>query len=216
VTVLFRQVDDSSRGDHHYLDEGDQVYFLREYTSRKGWQHGETNSLISNLKKTMDLAGTSQWPYKARAIAQCAAELRRNVNPLRDLTWVPTPPSKAPSDPLYDDRLVQILRQAFPQGDVRELVVQRASTTAVHVTSASRPTPAQLSAGYEVDGQLGPPKPAVIVFDDILTTGSHFKAMQLTLGQAFPDVEIYGLVIARRIFPDDDEGAGSDTRTPLP
>jgi len=202
MSIPLRQVDDASRDDHYYLEEDDPVYYLREYTSHKGWSYGETNQLISNLKKSMDRAGSSDWVYKARAILRCAKELSAVAQ--ADATWVPIPPSKAPSDPLYDDRLSQVLRKAFPQGDVRELVIQPVSIDASHTTGQSKPIPSQLAAGYSIDASLGPPKPAVVVFDDILTTGSHFKAMQLKLAQAFPSVEVYGLVIARRVFPDDE------------
>lgn len=203
--LLLRQVDDASRADHGYLEEADTVFYLREYTSHRGWSYGDTNSLISNLKKPMNLAGTPQWPYKAQAISRCAHDLRQSVRAQGNYTWVPVPPSKAPDDPLYDDRLVQILRQAFPLDDVRELVFQPSSTAASHTTGQSKPPPGQLAAGYRVNTSLGVPRPAVVIFDDILTTGSHFKAMQRTLVQAFPGVVTYGLFIARRVFPDDDQ-----------
>ena len=202
MSVPLRQVDAVSRPDHYYLEDSDSVFYLREYTSRRGWSHGETNQLICNLKKPMGRVGLPDWVYKSRAITQCARELRAAVQ--ADATWVPVPPSKAKSDSLYDDRLCQILRKAFPQGDIRELVTQPVSTAASHTTGQSKPLPSQLAANYTIDASLGQPKSAVIVFDDILTTGSHFKAMQLKLAQTFPRAEIYGLVIARRVFPDDE------------
>ena len=61
------------------------------------------------------------------------------------LTFVPVPPSKAKGDPLYGDRLLQMLTALWPDRatDIGELVVQAASTEAVH-DSDIRPTPAEL------------------------------------------------------------------------
>ena len=63
-----------------------------------------------------------------------------------------------------------------PQLDIRELIIQKASTEAVH-NSDIRPKPETLEALYEIDQSLTIPQPQVIgLFDDVLTTGSHFKA----------------------------------------
>jgi hypothetical protein len=37
------------------------------------------------------------------------------------------------------------------------------------------------------------------VVDDVLTTGAHFKAMKMTLEDAFPGVPLVGLFLARRV-----------------
>jgi predicted amidophosphoribosyltransferase len=37
------------------------------------------------------------------------------------------------------------------------------------------------------------------LFDDVLTTGAHFRAASAALQQSFPGVKIIGLFIARRV-----------------
>jgi predicted amidophosphoribosyltransferase len=114
---------------------------------------------------------------------------------------VPIPPSKSKSDALYDDRLVRMVRgiRAQPALDVRELVLQRTSTVAVH-DQENRPTPKQIQANYAIDPAIRDPVPQVIgLFDDVLTTGAHFRAASTTLQQSFPGVRIVGLFIARRV-----------------
>jgi hypothetical protein len=76
---------------------------------------------------------------------------------------VPIPPSKAKGDALYDDRLVRMVRgiRVQPQLDVRELVLQRASTVAVH-DQENRPTPEQIQANYAIDQAIRDPNPQVI------------------------------------------------------
>ena len=71
------------------------------------------------------------------------------------LTFVPIPPSKAKSDPLYDDRMVQLLTtiRNHPPLDIRELILQTRSTEAVH-GMVNRPRPHQIEAIYTIDEKL--------------------------------------------------------------
>jgi hypothetical protein len=197
------KIDDLARPDHVYLTPADECYFLGEYTARKGYAFSATNQLILNFKKAMNKRNSPQWRYKEKAIEEAAAAFRASLNGewLDGATLVPVPPSKSKSDALYDDRLVRMVCgiRAQPQLDVRELVLQRASTVAVH-DQANRPTPEQIQANYMIDQTIRDPAPQVIgLFDDVLTTGAHFRAASTALQQAFPGVKIVGLFIARRV-----------------
>jgi hypothetical protein len=197
------KIDDLARPDHFYLTPADECYFLGEYTARKGYAFSATNQLILNFKKSMDKRNTPQWRYKERAIDEAAAAFRAALNEewLETATLVPIPPSKSKTDALYDDRLARMVRgiRAQPQLDVRELVFQRASTAAAH-DQEHRPTPEQIQANYGIDQTLRDPNPQVIgLFDDVLTTGAHFRAAAVALQQSFPGVKIIGLFIARRV-----------------
>jgi hypothetical protein len=197
----FTQIDDLTRPDHSYLTAEDVCYFLGEYTARKGYAFSKTNDLILNFKKPMSKRGTSQWSYKAWAIDYAAKALRAALDD-RDLdaiTFVPIPPSKAKDDPLYDDRVLQMLRAVRPQPplDIRELLVQDRSTAAAH-ESETRPTPRELEDLYQIDRRLLAPTKEIAIVDDVLTTGLHFRAMKTHLQRVFPDVKIMGLFLARR------------------
>ncbi len=198
----FTLIDELSRDDHSYLTEDDVCYFLGEYTARKGYTHSKTNDLILNFKKSVSLHGTSQWRWKEWAIQQSADAFRAALydKDLDTITFVPVPPSKAKDDPLYDDRLIRMLRaiRPAPDLDIRELVIQRQSMAAAH-ESERRPTPCELEAIYEINERCLAPRPMEIaIVDDVLTTGLHFRAMNSHLERAFPDVKIIGLFIARR------------------
>jgi predicted amidophosphoribosyltransferase len=44
-----------------------------------------------------------------------------------------------------------------------------------------------------------PPPTDIGLFDDVLTTGAHFRAAHSVLKRAFPNARIIGLFIARRV-----------------
>ncbi|HEV7921293.1 MAG TPA: hypothetical protein VGR02_10950 [Thermoanaerobaculia bacterium] len=203
---MFTAVDDLLRPLYAHLAASDQVYFLREYTSGRGFTHSETNRLILNLKKSPDRRGRPEWRYKEEAIRHVAGEFRDSLNlqRLRSVTFVPMPPSKRKDDPLYDDRMLRVLH-AFDeerQLDIRELLVLAESTEPAHATAA-RPTIEQLIANLEIDEDIShPPPTSIALVDDVLTTGAHFVAAKRVLATRFPGLSVRGLFVARRVFDD--------------
>src|SRR5262249_18267671 len=104
-------------------------------------------------------------------------------------------------DPLYDDRLVRMLRAvcAGRRQDIRELVIQERSIEAAHL-SATRPTPADLIANYRLDETLATPVPQNLwIIDDVVTTGCHYRADKQILENRFAGTPIIGLFLARRV-----------------
>jgi len=184
-----------------------------EYTSGQRYDFSSTNQLIFNLKKkpSSRLTNPQAYKWKLRDIRNCGIWLGQslNVNWLKEGTLVPTPPSKAKSDPDYDDRVLQICR-AIPSAtplDIRELVIQRDSMRAAHECGpGERPTIEEIAANYMINEDVvAPPPKAIAIVDDMLTAGRHFKAMQRVLRHRFPDTMLLGLFITRRVFPNDFE-----------
>ena len=203
----FTEIDELTRPDHSWLTVEDRCYFLGEYTARRGFAYSQTNNLILNFKKMPDRRGRPEWRYKKSAIRQAADAFRRALGSKPPgMMFVPIPPSKAPHDPLYDDRVTQMLRAIWPSqtADVREIIIQPESTDAVH-DSLARPTPLEIESRYRLDDALATPRPkSIAIVDDVLTTGAHFLAASSLLAARFPTVEIVGLFIARRV-PDADD-----------
>jgi len=197
------KIDELARPDHYHLAAEDDCYFLGEYSARKGYAFSATNNLIVNFKKKMDRRSRNEWPYKGVAIQRAATAFRDSLKDeaRQVLTFVPVPPSKAKGDPLYDDRLLQMLHGIWPgqPADIRELIVQAVSTDAVH-DQDERPSPSELEARYALDSALLRATAGTIaVVDDVITTGAHFVAARNKLRQAFPTTKIVGLFIARRV-----------------
>ena len=71
---LLCEIDDLLRPDHPHLQPDNRCLFLREYLAGVGFQGGETNSLILNLKKSPDRRGQPEWRYREKAIARVVAE----------------------------------------------------------------------------------------------------------------------------------------------
>lgn len=66
-----------------------------------------------------------------------------------------------------------------------------------HLTEC-RNNPVQLENNYEVDKiSLNKARSAIVVFDDVLTAGSHFRAMKNVILKNRRNIKIIGLFIAR-------------------
>lgn len=200
---LLVEIDAWLRPDHPHLRPDDRCLFLREYLAGAGFQGGETNSLILNLKKSPDRRGRPEWRYKEQAIAQVAAELRAALDPraLARALVVPIPPSRAPGDPLHDDRMLQVAGMLARSSGaiVVDLLQQRVSTTPLHLRDDRRDLD-QLRDNLRLVERRVDVQPArIFVLDDVLTTGAHFRVAKDALRGAFPGVEVIGLFVARRV-----------------
>jgi len=209
--MRFREIDELTRRDHSRLLETDRCFYAWEYTSgtAEGYNYSEENSLIMNLKKHPRFRGKPQvWQYKRRAIQRSAKFLAEAINHkwLQTSTLVPVPPSKAPDHAEYDDRMLQVCT-SIPvdfQLDVRELVYQTQSLHASH-GEGGRHSVEDLLNVYAINEEVAVPSPSSIaVVDDVLTTGAHFRAMHTILTTRFPDVEVIGCFVARRVLPHDE------------
>lgn len=213
-SIRLSKIDETLRPYHHQIREEDECFFLHEYTANKGFAFSNTNSLISNLKKKPSESHKPGYHHKARCIRQAAQMFAATLNPawLETATIVPIPGSKARDDPDYDDRMERICHGIGYKLDVRTLVKQNASTRASHEAGpGNRVTLEELLGVLNVDEDLTEPEPVNIgVFDDVLTNGTHFRAIHTILSQRFPNVPISGFFIARTVHPNPFEDFGRD------
>lgn len=209
--MKLQKIDELILRDHHHLTESDNCFFFAEYTSRKKYDFSKTNQLIFNLKKSPEKKNTKEWEYKNKAIQTCG-KLLSNVFSNKDISkygFVPIPPSKNKTDPFFDNRLVEILEFANEQEltlnkfKILELILQESSIPSFHTikNNGPRPDPSWLMPHYKIDRNKLNFKPEkFIIFDDLITTGCHFKAISMMLNAVYPDIEIVGVFIARRVF----------------
>ena len=201
-----QRIEPKHRHQHSLLEPNDECWFIADYHS--GTSRGyEVNQLIFDWKcmpSAAALDGRKQ-RSKETAIHTVAAILRHCCNRLwsENATWCPVPTSRAIGNANYDDRLLRTLRIAF-EGydlDLRVLLTQGANTQADHIAER-RLSRDDLFEVLKVEtGALGqlPLRQRIVLFDDILTSGKHFKCCQHRLREVVPDVPVCGLFFARRV-----------------
>lgn len=208
--IKLQKIDESLLPEHSCIEATDRCYFVGEYASGRGFNHSEMNQVINNFKKPMDRKELPEWYYKEQAILKIAYWIASTTSwdKLKTGTWVPMPPSKAKSDPNYDDRLWKVLlkmKEIEKSLDIRELLLAKSSREAAHnIPGSQRPKVQDHLKNFTIDVPQMSPKPrAIILFDDIVTSGAHFKAAQMTIQKELPDVPIIGLFVARNVKVDD-------------
>ena len=165
-------------GEHCYLNAADELYFTDIYECCR--RHGN-KALILRLKQNDKSA-------VAEIAKQLSAVLPRRWR--RGVTFIPMPPSLGKRSAITD--IVSLLRVA----DSRDLLAQRCDTPSSH--AGWRPAPAHRSELLTVaKDRIGADPRSVVVVDDVLTTGSHFRAAKIVLRQRWPCVRVIGLFIAR-------------------
>lgn len=195
---------------HVDLHQNDNCFYWRKYTTGKGYTYGETNQLIKNFQISLTEPQKRLY-HKSKAIEKIANELIQVITKdsvYKDYTFIPVPTSKGRGNDDYDDRLLKTLNRVSElkkiKMDIREVIIQKSKTQQAHTVSANkRLSIDELCHLYTVQEKLlNPITKKIIIFDDVLTKGSHFKAMEKTLKPHYPEIPISGLFIACSVFPD--------------
>jgi hypothetical protein len=205
-----RIIDQTNWNEYYYIGPGDECLYVWERMSQVksgDWNKYPTNGFISNLQIPIGCKTENPYRFKHKrpAINHAAKALGELLPELREVgTFVPVPPSKPKEDAEHDDRLVRVLKAVRPPlADIRELVLQREGWDA----KEKGRRPEDRAQNYYINEDETHPEPRLIlVFDDVLTTGSHFKALKLVLGERFPNARICGVFLARAVRPPQDEG----------
>lgn len=209
VPKSFRLIDQTNWGEYYYIAASDVCLYIWERMSKVKageWHQYPANGLIANLQ--IPLSAQTENPYrfkhKGSAIRYAAQALSPLLGNLKHAgTFVPVPPSKRKGDPEHDDRLSKVLQLAGVQ-DARELVL-------LHNTVDAKQKglrPQERAENYRINEHVAGAAPTpgtIFVFDDVLTTGSHFKAMEIVLAARFPGVPIVGVFLARAVRPPEDD-----------
>ena len=193
--------------EHSYLNVDDSIYYFEEYRSGDGYA-GNGNSLIFNLKKSVEKKGTDEWNYKEKAIIDMAVLLAEEMDNgkvgKRKIYWIPIPPSKIRTDPLFDDRNYRILTLATAMSSSRQHFIVDALHQNSNRESFSSNTDKRdiktLVSNYLMNDipNYDPKIDMIVIFDDVLTTGCHFKAVEEVILNKYDNAKIIGVFVARR------------------
>jgi len=211
--IKFQSIDELTRKRHRYLVDGDICYHWRTYISKGDFKVYDTNNVIENFKKELPAQG-APLHYKNKAIKQLAKEFfeiisknEQRIEYIKNSTFIPIPPSAKKGEKKYDDRLLRLLYTVsdllkLPL-DIREVISNRVSVPPSH-KSEKRLSQDDLLSNYMINEDLcNKLHKRIIIFDDVITAGSHYKAMQKTLLQHpnFSSKKIIGFFIARAVNP---------------
>ncbi len=200
-------LDAPARADHLLLAEQDHCAYLAEYPVGPAYRERPMTRLVWDFKCRPAAAHSDsrRAQRKQRAIAIMADWLRVAVRreQVERCTWVPIPPSKHHGDPDFDDRLWFTLSQAFHgyDLDLRRLLYQSESTRSDHA-AGKRLSEQALYRMLRVDDrvlQQRPLRECLVLFDDVLTSGKHFKCCQRRLLERLPQARVIGLFLLRRL-----------------
>jgi hypothetical protein len=200
------KIDDSTVGDHFFLDSADQCFYVWEYAARKGYKFSPANNLVWNLKIKPSAIERSplRYRHKLEAILHAAEALRTFIS--REFvesraTFVPIPCSKMVGDPEYDNRLARVLSTAFHgwKADVRDMLKLTRSTLADHESAERLGFDELLGITAATESMDTALRPIVVILDDVLNSGKHFKVAQKRVRERWSDVEIRGLFLGRCI-----------------
>lgn len=196
-----QRIDELFLPSHKYLDSQDECYFFMNYT-RLDLGFTRENDLIMNFKKKMDRIGKSDWKYKLSAIQEISKMFIQNIAPFDPgkVLMIPIPPSRIETDPLYDDRIVKIVNNFVEErkdAESRNAIRLNQNMIPTHVAKLP---PEELLEYLKIDeGQCDIDRETIILVDDVITEGAHFKACQAILKSRYPSSRIVGLFAARTI-----------------
>jgi len=201
-----RWLDAPRRADHLFLGESDRCAYLAEYAAGLERCGGGVNQLIHNFKCAPSLARAKpgRGHYKRLALNVLAQWLREAIprEYAQRCTWVPIPPSRQQDDPDFDDRLPLTLSLAFAgyDLDLRCLLQQARSTARDHATG-TRTSEEALYRLLQVDVaalEQRALREHIVLFDDVLTSGKHYKCCERKLREYQPYASIIGVFLMRR------------------
>lgn len=177
---------DRTQGGSLYLDEGDACLYYMDKTDGRP-SDSEPNQLIYNLKIDPDGMSDAQRRagYKDAAIRQCADDMSdlfahwRTVTPANTIL-VPIPPSKPVGARGYDNRMILVCEMIQGRTGIRciDCLSSKADLGAMHNGGMIRDVDL-LRENTVFDARMIPEGVSyVILVDDQLTKGTHFKAFK--------------------------------------
>lgn len=181
-----------SATNHRCLERGDLCIYYRE---KRRFEYNrpftETDSVVANFKKLPSACRDNALmaKYKECAIGTIADDVIGLFRGIRDKAFllVPAITSKSCDDPEFDDRLIRVcsgVAKALPNVEYADLLYVASSIRPAH-TGGTRNVEAiasqiEVRTGFNMCGF-----DYVLIFDDVLTTGAHFKACQQVLWKAY-------------------------------
>ncbi|QLZ70555.1 hypothetical protein FOLKNPGA_03369 [Legionella sp. PC1000] len=194
------------------LEETDKCYYYMTYDSWSSIFDNEQKQIVSNLKiSPQDIRKNPlREKYKTKSIATISEWLIQTIKKHPELTnflWIPAPPSKAPGDENHDNRLVRILElvsAAIPEFIFFDALYVKKSVDESHKTNERDVQKKLQNLGIDESFINKLKNKSVVIFDDVLTTGTTFKTAQIKIHQIDNALKVIGIFIAKAIATSND------------
>lgn len=164
---------------HHHIKDDDVCIYAREYVTGYGYQAGPTNRLILNFKKkpSIRIKNPQEWRYRTDAIEVFVREtnqLRGGL--LQTVTAIPS--SKQKNHPEYDNRFEDFFKSLSKSQPLLsiEWPIEIKKTTRASRCQGDRDSKS-IKENYSWKGFKKVPPKELYVFDDVLVSGAHFRAV---------------------------------------
>lgn len=181
----------------HNLTEEDECYYFIEATDG-GFKESESNNLLHNFKKPIDLKGQAPWRYRNRAVNNFATKLS-NISNLKqeNLIVIPAPTSKKRASSIFNDRIdatVEKLKEHCPNIKIEYAFDAKDDVLESH-RGGSRNLD-DIKDNIEWLGLSEEPSSIIVFIDDTLTTGAHFRVCKEMILSHYPNVRVIGVFLA--------------------
>lgn len=199
-----QKIDELCLNQYPRLKKADECYFFGEYHSKQGYQHSDFNQIMFNFKKPMEKRNDHDWQYKEIAIHQMTDMIYQCPQwpTLNKYLWIPIPPSKTEGHPDHDNRMIRILENLKNKDckfNYSNCISQKTDRDPVHLSEKKRPTSEEHFDNFIFNQKIIIQASDIIIFDDLITTGSSFAAMKQILLNKFPETSIIGLFLGRSV-----------------
>ena len=182
------------------MTDDDECYYFIEAT-QGGFEASTSNSLLLNFKKDIKFKKTPAWQYRNNAIKQFALMISKHINNDRtdSITIIPEATSYPISDPSFNDRLVQTLielKKLRQRINIELALEAKSYIGSSHLPGGTRNVPI-IQNNLQWKGLKNSPSQTIILLDDVLTTGAHFRACKnIILANTPENTNIIGFFLA--------------------
>ena len=199
MKITWRKLPEKSSHSHIHIKGDDTCIYSREYIS-EGYITSQTNSLILNFKKSPVKKKSSEWRYRQKAIEQFKIEIDQLFKENLSIAITAIPSSKHRSNTEYDNRFEDLFNELLKsrQGLKIEWPIEMTQTVQASHAGGER-SPEHIKRNYAWKGFKETPK-RLCVFDDVLTTGAHFRAVSDFLRENEYKGQIIGIFWSRAIL----------------